>query len=86
MQLENRQAAGIEVRRCNPPRLNTLGRMNHRTHRELLVVDGTIGFIGGVAIADPWRGHAQDPEHWRDTHFRVERPVVTQIQSAFLDN
>jgi len=84
--LENMEAAGIEVRRYNPPRLNTLARMNNRTHRKLLVVDGSIGFIGGVGIADPWRGHAQDPQHWRDTHFRVEGPVVTQMQSAFLDN
>ena len=86
LQLENMKAAGIEVRRYNPPRLNSLGRMNNRTHRKLLVVDGKLGFIGGVGIADPWRGHAQDPEHWRDTHFRVEGPVVTQMQSAFLDN
>ena len=86
LQLENMRAAGIEVRRYNPPRLNSLGRMNNRTHRKLLVVDGKLGFIGGVGIADPWRGHAQDPAHWRDTHFRVEGPVVTQMQSAFLDN
>ena len=52
----------------------------------MLVVDGTVGFIGGVGIADKWRGHAQDPQHWRDTHFRVEGPVVRQIQSAFIDN
>ena len=80
LQLQTMQAAGI-----NPPRLNTLGRMNNRTHRKLLV-DGTIGFTGGVGIADPWREHAQEPEHWRDTHFRVEGPVVTQMQAAFLDN
>ncbi|MDQ3774501.1 MAG: phospholipase D-like domain-containing protein [Pseudomonadota bacterium] len=80
------KAAGIEVRRYNPPRWSGLGRMNNRTHRKLLVVDGRIGFTGGVGIADPWRGHAQDPQHWRDTHFRVEGPVVAQMQSAFLDN
>ena len=80
------RAAGIEVRRYNPPRLATLGRMNHRTHRKLLVVDGRVGFIGGVGIADSWRGHAQDPQHWRDMHYRVEGPAVAQLQAAFLNN
>ena len=86
LHLDVMKAAGIEVRRYNPPRLTALGRMNNRTHRKLLVLDGKIGFTGGVGIADPWLGHAQDPQHWRDTHFRVEGPVVAQMQSAFLDN
>ena len=60
--------------------------MNNRTHRKLLVVDGLVAFTGGVGIAPAWTGHAQDPEHWRDTHFQVEGPVVGQIQSVFLDN
>jgi cardiolipin synthase len=49
-------------------------------------VDGTVGFIGGVGIADVWLGSAEDPEHWRDTHFQVEGPVVAQLQAAFTDN
>jgi len=44
------------------------------------------GFNGGVGIADQWRGNAQDDKHWRDTHFRVEGPVVGQIQAVFVDN
>src|SRR6202041_314120 len=59
---------------------------NNRTHGKVLIVDGTVGFTGGVGIADEWGGHAQDPGHWRDSHFRVERPVVAQLQAAFLDN
>ena len=86
LNLEAMRAAGIEVQRYNPPRPGSLGRMNNRTHRKLLVVDGSVGFIGGVGIADPWRGDAQDPQHWRDTHFKVVGPVVAQLQSAFLDN
>ena len=84
--VEQMEQAGIEVRRYNPLRWDTVARMNNRTHRKLLVVDGKIGFNGGVGIADPWTGHAQDPQHWRDTHFRIEGPVVAQMQSAFLDN
>jgi cardiolipin synthase len=49
-------------------------------------VDGKVGFTGGVGIADAWSGHAQDPEHWRDTHFRAEGPVVAQMQAVFMDN
>lgn len=80
------QADGVEVQRYNRPRWYNLGRLNNRTHRKLLVVDGRIGFTGGVGIADEWTGNAQDPEHWRDTHFQVEGPVVAQMQAAFLDN
>jgi cardiolipin synthase len=61
-------------------------KYNHRTHRRLLVVDGTIGFTGGVGIADEWTGHAQSPEHWRDTHVRLTGPIVAALQSAFTDN
>lgn len=60
--------------------------MNNRTHRKLLIVDGAIGFTGGVGIAQIWTGNAQDPDHWRDSHFRVEGPVVAQMQSVMLDN
>jgi cardiolipin synthase len=84
--LEAMRAGGVDIQRYNPPAWHNLQRMNHRTHRRLLVVDGRVGFIGGAGLSDKWSGDAQDPEHWRDTHFRVEGPVVTQLQSAFIDN
>lgn len=84
--LERMRAAGVAVQRYNRPRWYNLGRLNNRTHRKLLVVDGRIGYTGGVGIADVWTGDAQDPEHWRDTHFRIEGPAVAQMQAAFLDN
>jgi cardiolipin synthase len=49
-------------------------------------VDGTVGFTGGAGIADLWSGCAQDPDHWRDSHFKIEGPVVAQCQAAFMDN
>jgi len=85
-QLKQMQDAGVKVERYRPLHWYTLGRINNRTHRKLLVVDGRIAFTGGVGIGDPWQGHAQDPDHWRDVHFRVEGPVVAQFQSAFNDN
>ena len=80
------KSAGVEIERYHPLHWYNLGRMNNRTHRKLLVVDGRVGFTGGVGIADNWLGHAQDPDHWRDSHFRVEGPVVAQMQAAFMDN
>jgi cardiolipin synthase len=78
--------ASIEVERYHPLRWYNLARINNRTHRKVLIVDGQIGFTGGVGIADQWDGDAQDPAHWRDSHFRVEGPVIGQMQAAFLDN
>ena len=83
---EQMQAAGVEIQRYHPLHWYNLGRMNNRTHRKLLVVDGRIGFTGGVGIADQWAGSAQDPDHWRDSHYRLEGPAVAQMQAAFLDN
>jgi cardiolipin synthase A/B len=80
------ESAGVEIQRYHPLHWYNLGRMNNRTHRKLLVVDGRLGFTGGVGIADQWDGRAQDPEHWRDSHYRLEGPAVAQMQAAFLDN
>jgi cardiolipin synthase len=78
--------AGVEVHRFHPLRWYNLGRINNRTHRKLLIVDGLVGFTGGVGIASPWTGHAEDADHWRDSHYRVEGPVVAQMQGVMLSN
>jgi cardiolipin synthase A/B len=79
-------ADGVEVQWFHPLRWYNLDRQNNRTHRKLLIVDGRIGFTGGVGIADEWTGNAQDPERWRDSHYRIEGPVVAHMQSVFQDN
>ena len=84
--LDEMTRAGVEVRRYHEPHWYNLSRLNNRTHRKLLIVDGKVGFTGGVGIADEWTGDAQDPNHWRDTHFRAEGPVVAEMQAVFLDN
>lgn len=84
--LTNMKAAGVEIEKFHEPKWYDLARMNNRTHRKLLVVDGQIGFTGGVGIAPLWTGNAQDPEHWRDSHYQVKGPVVAQMQATFLDN
>ena len=84
--LEQLKAGGVECMRFHEPRWANWGQLNNRTHRKLLVVDGRVGFTGGVGIADQWRGRARNDKEWRDTHYRVEGPVVAQMQSVFLDN
>jgi cardiolipin synthase A/B len=84
--LENMRAAGVELERYHPIHWYTLARLNNRTHRKLLVVDGKVGFTGGVGIADQWQGNAQSKDHWRDSHFRLTGPAVGQMQATFTDN
>lgn len=84
--LERLEKAGVEIAKYNPLRIYTLAQMNNRTHRKLMVVDGRVGFTGGAGVQDEWAGDAQDPRHWRDTHFRTEGPAVAQMQAAFMEN
>jgi len=60
--------------------------INHRSHRKLLIVDGKVGFTGGVCIDDTWLGDADRPDVWRETHARIEGPVVRQMQAVFAAN
>jgi len=84
--LKELKQAGAEVELYRPLHWYNLSRLNNRTHRKLLVVDGRIGFTGGVGIADQWKGQAQSKDHWRDSHYRIEGPAVAQMQAAFIDN
>src|SRR5262245_14290952 len=82
--------AGVEVLEYHQLRLidpaGWVNRLNNRTHRKLLIVDGKVGFTGGVGIADEWLGNAESDAHWRDNHYQVTGPIVWQLQAAFLDN
>ena len=84
--IKRMRAAGCHVVLYGRARWFTWMRYNRRSHRRLLIVDGTVGFTGGVGIADEWSGHAQSPKHWRDTHARMTGPVVSSLQAAFADN
>ncbi|KQB57925.1 MULTISPECIES: phosphatidylserine/phosphatidylglycerophosphate/cardiolipin synthase family protein [Acidovorax] len=84
--LAEMKEAGVQIEKFHKPHWYNLARLNNRTHRKLLVVDGQVGFTGGVGIAPAWTGHAQDPDHWRDSHYLVRGPAVAQMQATFLDN
>jgi cardiolipin synthase len=78
--------AGADITKYNPLFWPDIRRYNNRTHRKLLIIDGKVGFIGGVGIADEWSGNAQSPKHWRDNHYKVTGPIVAQLQAVFMDN
>jgi len=77
---------GCHVAWYNPIRWNKLRRLNNRTHRKSLIIDGRIGFTGGAGIADHWTGNAHDDEHWRDLQIRIEGPAVRPLQTGFAQN
>lgn len=80
------ESAGCTFAWFRPLRWYNIGRFNDRTHRKVMVVDGQTGFTGGVGIAEVWTGHAQDPDHWRDDHFRIRGPAVRYLQGSFAVN
>ena len=84
--LRDMEDAGVTFAHFRPLKPYAVRRLNNRTHRKLLVADGRVGMTGGVGIADQWTGHAQDPDHWRDTHVRARGPVVRGLQGAFAEN
>jgi cardiolipin synthase len=80
------RAAGCDVQIYHPPSWYHLGRLNNRTHRKLLIVDGKIGFTGGVGMGVEWCDGCNGLPPWRETHFKAEGPVVAQMQAVFVDN
>lgn len=80
------KGSGVRVRWFRPFRRLQPTKVNHRTHRKVMIVDEATGFTGGVGIADQWCGDARSEDEWRDTHFRVRGPAVDGLRAAFLDN
>ncbi|KFB08131.1 phospholipase D-like domain-containing protein [Nitratireductor basaltis] len=81
--VERMEDAGVQVRWFRPLPQWKVWNVDNRTHRKILVCDGQTGFTGGVGIAAEWEGHAQDSDHWRETHFRVRGPSVPALRAAF---
>ena len=77
-------AAGGRVYRYHPLHWHTVRRWNNRTHRNLLVIDGEVAFVGGAGVADYWS--REEPPPWRDCVVRVTGPIVTGLQGVFTEN
>jgi cardiolipin synthase len=80
------RAAGARVQAYQHFTWYRLSRLNNRTHRELLVVDGSVAFVGGAGIADWWLKPARRGPRWRDTMARIEGPVVADIAGIVGEN
>ena len=78
--------AGCRVEQYQRLRWYSLARLNNRTHRELLVVDGEVAFVGGAGIADWWVKPGRRGPMWRDTMVRMAGPVVSDIQGVLAEN
>jgi cardiolipin synthase A/B len=81
--LDRMRQAGAKVYVFHPIGLWSLYNIGWRTHRKILVVDGTVSFTGGFCIADNWLGNARNPKEWRDVMVRVTGPVSAQMQAIF---
>jgi cardiolipin synthase len=78
-------SAGGQVQKFRTPKFGKLTRFHRRNHRRAIVMDGEVGYTGGMAVSDVWLGHAQDPDHWRDVMFKVTGPMARSLQTAFVD-
>jgi cardiolipin synthase A/B len=78
--------AGCRIESYQRLRWYSLARLNNRTHRELLVVDGRVAFSGGAGIADWWAYPHRRKRPWRDTMIRIEGPVVAALQGVAAEN
>jgi len=84
--LQALRRAGGHVAWYQPVRWHTLKRFNNRTHRELLIVDGEVGFTGGAGISAWWDEAQGDRPPWRDMMVRLHGPVVSSLQAVFAEN
>jgi cardiolipin synthase len=78
--------AGGEMHWYQPIAWYTLKRLNNRTHRDLLIVDGEVGFVGGMGVADYWVGPPGRGRPWRDSMLRVTGELVKGLQTSFAEN
>lgn len=81
--LDRIKRAGAQVEVFRPASFGFLLRFYKRNHRRAIVIDGRIGYTGGMAVGDKWLGDARSPDEWRDFMIRVTGPLAANLQSAF---
>ena len=84
--VERLNEAGCAFAYYHPIASWRIDRVNRRTHRRILVVDGRVGFAGGVGFSDESLGDADAPDHWREIHARLEGPIVGKLQATFQEH
>jgi len=82
---ERMKASGIEFYPFMPVMFSQFtGKMNYRNHRKIVVIDGEIGYVGGMNISDNYINYETDEGFWRDTHLRIRGEAVKSLQILFL--
>lgn len=77
--------SGIEIIPFLPAKLPFIGgKLNYRNHRKIVVIDGNIGYTGGINIGDEYLGRNKKFGYWRDTHIRIKGTSVYMLQMIFL--
>jgi cardiolipin synthase A/B len=84
--LARMRQTGVKAFKYRPIRPWSLLKIARRTHRKILVVDGTVSFTGGFCIADQWLGDARNPKEWRDMMVQATGPVSAQMQAIFSED
>lgn len=75
--------AGVEVYVFMPVHFASLAQANYRDHRKIVIVDGLLGFVGGINMDDRYLNNGKHPLYWRDTHLMIEGPGVKGLQFQF---
>lgn len=78
--------AGAEVYKFMPVTFSSLASANYRNHRKIVIIDGKIGFIGGINIDDRYINNGKHRLFWRDTHMWIEGPAVKELQYNFFQS
>lgn len=83
--LKKMKSAGVEVKAFMPVWFPNLTRkLNYRNHRKMVIIDGNIGYVGGINICDSYTNCNDSKSFWRDTHCRIEGHAVKSLQTQFL--
>ncbi|MCK5703372.1 MAG: cardiolipin synthase, partial [Cyclobacteriaceae bacterium] len=81
------QKSGVQYREYHPVIFTSLAnRVNYRDHRKIVVIDGNIGFVGGINVADKYINTEESKNYWRDTHCMIEGEAVYSLQILFILN
>ena len=84
--LRRLREAGCRIESYQKIEWHRLARLNNRTHRELLIIDGRLAFVGGAGVADWWAYPHKKKKPWRETMVRIEGPVVAALQGVAAEN
>lgn len=77
------EAAGVQFRKTLPVAFSSLANSNYRNHRKIVIIDGTIGFIGGINVDERYINNGKHKLYWRDTAVCIKGPAVVLLQVQF---